>query len=297
MLTPVPCPIAPPPFDPQHHARLAVSSPQPKPSPSQAAAHEATGAAGTQAPAASHAPSAAVVIVQAVPSGLLVAEQEPAEQVPTYVHSAAGQVTPVQGSPAQHVAHEAAAQPSVHSTRQALLPQQSSGTGDARAGGAREIEAPSASSVRRARNAPGRSIVPTPRRYLRCVSPRHRRMCARASIEEGAANYRLCAAGARAFAPPKRGGDGVRYEVRWHLMITWTQQALKTLKTKPSLSHITAQARQKASPNWSRIARQRVAAITARSAWSPAHAPPPPPTSPHARLFRFLGLGFRVLGF
>jgi hypothetical protein len=100
-------------------------------------------------------PSPGLAIVQAVPAGLSAAEQEPAEQVPAYVHSvAAGQVTPAQGS--QHAVQSAAAQPSVHSRRQAPAPQHSSGAGDARA---RAIEAPSASSASSAREARGQSAI------------------------------------------------------------------------------------------------------------------------------------------
>jgi hypothetical protein len=98
--------------------------------------------------------------LQTVLSTLLVcAEQTPApEQVPASVHCVEGQVTPTQGSgkgPAQHAAHAAAAQPSVHSRAQEPSPQQSCGAGDAHA---REINAPSASSTR-AILAPGLSIL------------------------------------------------------------------------------------------------------------------------------------------
>jgi hypothetical protein len=79
---------------PQHQARCKTSTPQPKVLPSETAAHEPAGGAGAQAPALSHSPSAAAVIVQAVPAALLVgAEQTPApEQVPGSVHCVEGQV-------------------------------------------------------------------------------------------------------------------------------------------------------------------------------------------------------------
>jgi hypothetical protein len=126
----------------------------------------------TQVPAPSHCPSPGVAIVQPAPAVVNGVEQTPApEQVPASMHSVAGQVTPMQdageglgegkglgegeglgegaelgegaGNPsAQHAAHPAVAQPSVHSSAQEPPPQQSRGAGDARAGAPRARSPP-----------------------------------------------------------------------------------------------------------------------------------------------------------